>query len=814
MVLKVVSQFSLLIEEAMCFQSCGLTIENGLKTILQEKLGTSCNITISSQPRALGIHQLDVIIQSETTPEVDAKFIEELQTQLCETTGFPVTSLNSLKEKQPSPESFVNQLNIVINIIAILGIIILSILLPPSILLNISLSIICFATTLFTAREYIFNFLKNLKNKKFEIMPASVSLAWILSLAHTIYHLEFMPTIQSLSSTFMIFGMPLILVTIINIMDEIKRLIKNKSKKITLNGLNTLFPEMQDKYLVHNLNENELAIIHKQNKENINLLLNKKTTSFCQWQLLQKNMLITVKHGECFPVDGTIIHGHTFVDTSIINGEPTALKKTFTEVYSGCINLGDDVIILAQANSYNSTTNKMLYCANIKDEITNQLNSYGPQNNINQFYYFYFTLFAVGLIVSISIAFALNLFSIALLLQTTTGLLFAICPCTIAIAHYLPKLLADFSLDQQGFIHKKEQNEQKLQNIEVIIFDKTGTLTTANSKVHSSTEFSNELWEKIYLIEAKYGGVHPIARAIRNYAKQQVPNIQNYPIEQNCIATNGVSAKINNDIIYIGNKDFLKQNNINITNIDTLEAMTHVHIAVNNDYKGKILIQHELRPNIDSALKKLKDSGKKLIILTGDSEKSAIGFNKQLNQPFDEENIFTSQTPEQKKDTIKKLIKKYGANKMCFIGDGLNDASCSRTLSNAGGISMAITSNEKAAFFTDICLNSTLDYLFFYNDILQEINNITKQNQLILALGATALLTLLIISPIIGMNISMLIPTIIMLSTTICVVLNSYRAKTRTDNFFKPTKNINNKNNETINFSPDLTRLSTAVSYK
>ncbi len=783
-----------LISGIMCFEGCGKSVEQAIRNYLVTRF-PNAKIYISSGPVS-SMHRYRVTIQSESKAnELD---LSNLTKDIEEVIKAKNKRFDVKEDVSLVVPIRVNWVNIFINLVAIISIVVLSILFPPSLLLSIGLGLICFSATLFTAREYIFDFLASLSSKNFSSMSVTVSLGWLLAMTHAIYHMQFMPAITSFAMTFMNFIMPLILVTIVNVMDEIKRQIQKKAHKIFLNGIKSLFPKMQDNYFSSQLSEKDAETIRNklQNKAKLSLDLQSYKYAELARHTLCKDMLIKVNRGECFPVDGQIVFGNTYVDQSILDGEPAMAAESGMEVKSGCINLWRDVIILAKECEYYSTANRMLLKANTEDKLETDNKNY---NLSNKFYYLYFGLFGAGLVISLVLSLALGTFSVGMMLQTMVGFLFAICPCTIGVAHYLPKLLKTYQLNTEGIIVSNENLQLNLDKFDVFVFDKTGTLTN-ESKVYAEDGITLDLWKKIYFIEKYFGRSHPIALALQRYFENKYNDSKNeYKLEMQEISANGICAKVDNEKIVIGDAGYLSKKGINLSHEEKTNY-TVVYVAIDDKYVGKISIRHELREGMQVALEKLKNANKTLIMLTGDKCSSAEGLNEQYGNIFGESTsilpavkisedlkscIYAEHSPDQKATRLNDIATKVGAAKICFIGDGLNDALCSKKLRKLGGVSISISANDKAAFFTDISLNGSLDYLFQQSNIDKQEQRIIKQNRWILAYGAAIFLVFLVGFQSLGIGVSPLIPMSVMFSTTLFVLFNSYRTQITTSSILK-----------------------------
>lgn len=797
---KIIFQTSFPVSGIMCFEGCGATIRHSLDACLQqckkEKLfPENAQLVMDAEPLALGIHRLFLTITYESsgpdTPTsnqcIDERFKESINDM-----GFEI--INNDENPAQEESSYINWLNIIINLLATGAIFALALIFPPSLLLTIGLTSISFLTSAFTAREYLRNFFRNPRN--LFSMATTVSLGWILSLAHTLYHAITMSVISSFSMVFMCFMMPVLLITIINCMDEIKHQVLKKAKKIHLRGMNMLFPQIADTYPYYELSPKEQQILSRPINDILNeyedpeefftfiegitknnkLLRGKKNS-------LKNGMIINVKHGECFPVDCILLQEHTVVDSSLLTGEPQQAKQRLDFIPAGAINLGAAVTVYTTQDSYNSTINTLLFRSN-------RAKQNNPEKENNKFTYIYTSLILIGIGISIIAPLVFGAATISILLQNIIGILDAVCPCNIAIAVQLPNLLNLYQRTKKGITIRDENLCQQTHAIHTVVFDKTGTLTTGNSEVESAEGITSSLWERIYLLEKEHGAAHPLAKAItRHYEAQtthksiikDVNNVSRDPLNR------GLSAEVQGKTLHLGSAEYLQRSGILVPELNAdkiAQGFTPVYVAENNLYKGVIYIKHEIRKDILKALSHLKQEGINLIMITGDNKLSAMRFNEHIESIFAVENIHAEQTPQNKEKFINNLMnsKDIDPKGVWFIGDGLNDAPCAKMVSENGGISCAMTPDDKTSFFADISLNGTLNYMFEHNKLNQFLQKNILQNQGLLIYGTISFIAFIVSFSMVSLAVSPLIPLIIMASTTLMILFNSYRVQLVIDN--------------------------------
>ncbi len=714
---KIIFQDSVLISSVMCYEECGLTVHSALCDLTDYKkkqlIPQDAMISVDVEPQSMGVNCYVITIESadDGAFQYPANWYQSVSQGLktsVEDVGHELIKDPKAGGEQDTTAS-INWINILINILVITGIITLSVVFPPSIPLTIILASLCFLTTLFTARKYFFDFFRLVRLRQLSTMPTAITSAWLLSLAHTIYHATSMGSMFHFSMMFMNFVMPVMLVTIVNCMDELKRWVLKKSQVIYLRGMKSLLPTMQEVYDCYQLAQDEIdqlkILIEGQDtpkldgenqhgdgeaiSDQINrdgdldpdldlghmpvITLTNDSLVPCSRHVLKKGMVVRIKQGECFPIDGYIILGETMIDARILNGKHQQVKHSGQFVPAGAVNLGREVVIYATKNIYDSAVNKIMLVSNRTRNEQQKLLRH------SYFTYLYSGLIVIALIAALVTPLALGMFSVPLLLQSITCILFVICPCTIAIAHELPNLLSRYRLQEKHqIILQHDGLLERFDDIQTIVFDKTGTLTTGLSEVGASSKgISSALWQRIYLLENQYGFDHPLAKAICRYCEQhrhhqtkftEIQGLQDHlerPVPIRDKKNRGLSAQVQGVQIHIGSERYMIEWGIHLPEKTVFlnrylnAGYSPVYVAERGKYQGVILIRHQIRPDIIPSLQRLKNSGKKLIMLTGDGSASAFGFNKHLGNVFDLENIHTEQTAGEKEKFLNTLLNGY-----------------------------------------------------------------------------------------------------------------------------------------------------------
>ncbi|MFA5961044.1 MAG: HAD-IC family P-type ATPase, partial [Tatlockia sp.] len=683
----------------------------------------------------------------------------------------------------------VNWINIALNCLTVAMVIGLTFIFPPSLPLTVGLTALTFFTTTLTARAHLLHFFHNLAEKNLFTMTSTISLGWFLSLAHTVYHTLMMPLISGFTMVFSSFLMPLTFMTFINSMDELKRVIQNKSKKMQIQGMKNLLPQLAEEYPCALLSQEEQVLFSKYFADPANAKSNQPLPPYSTQTVgpqkknrLQEGMLIHIESGGCFPVDCRVIEGNTFVDATLETGQKEN-KNPLDFIPGGALNLGKAVWVYALKDVYHSTANRLAFRANRARKPP------PPQTSSNRFVTLYAGLFALIMATSILAPLAFGVLTVPLFMATSIGILCVFCPCVVAIAYQLPQLWSTFQRHRKGIILRDEQLTEQADKIKILVLDKTGTLTTGEEVAYEEG-ISPSCWERIYLLENQSAG-HPIKEAIlRYYEKEKKPAS---PLFTDITSLHfdhpkyrGLSARVQGIQMDIGNASYLKDRGIALPPLHpkSEEGLTTTYVAQGGVFVGRIFIKQEVREGMHAQLLKLKSKKIRPILLTGDSCSSAQGFMRQYSGIFDSKDVHAEQTPEAKQLFLKTLMdkKKINPNSVWFVGDGFNDALCARIVSEKGGVSCSITPADKAAFYTDISLNGTLDYVFKHNTMNRFIQKTAFQNKGLLVFSTLAFLAFILTFSSVGLAVAPIIPVLIMFSTIAMVLFNSYRNQLKVDN--------------------------------
>lgn len=408
--------------------------------------------------------------------------------------------------------------------------------------------------------------------------------------------------------------------------------------------------------------------------------------------------IIVVNPGEKVPLDGVIIEGNTTLNTSALTGESVPRSaKVSEEVISGCINLSGVIKVKTTKEFGDSTVSKILEL--VENSSSRKSKS---ENFISKFARVYTPAVCYS---ALALAVLPPLFLLIMgknpmigdwIYRALTFLVIS-CPCALVISIPLSFFAGIGGASKEGILVKGSNYLEALANVKYVVFDKTGTVTKGVfevSGIHHNELENEQLLEYAAMVESH--STHPIAKSIvASYGKDidysRISNIEE-------ISGQGIKAIIDNKNIAVGNAKLMKD--LGVEYIDCHEVGTVVHVSINEEYAGHILISDIIKPTAKDAMKELKKAGiKKTVMLTGDANNVALAVASELN--VDE--IHSELMPSDKVTWVEKLLdEKLAKENLAFVGDGINDAP---VLSRADiGIAMGALGSDAAIEAADIVL--------------------------------------------------------------------------------------------------------------
>jgi len=376
--------------------------------------------------------------------------------------------------------------------------------------------------------------------------------------------------------------------------------------------------------------------------------------------------IIVVKPGEKIPLDGTIIEGTTMLDTKALTGESVPVEaKEDDEVLSGSINESGKILVKVSKEYGESTVSKIL------DLVENASSKKSKSENfITKFAKYYTpTVVIIAVILAIVPPFIFKGTSFTEWIYRALSFLVVSCPCALVISIPLSFFGGVGGASKMGILIKGSNYLEALASTEIAVFDKTGTLTKGVfevQKIETNNISKDELLE-IAAYAENYSN-HPIAKSIKNAYKKEIDTNRIKNIKE--ISGHGISVTVDDKNVLIGNEKLMEENKIQYTKSEDIGTI--LYIAINNEYKGLIIISDEIKEDSKGLVKNLKNLGvKKTVMLTGD--KKTVG--EDVGEKLGLDEVYTELLPDGKVEKVEKLMQeKTEKGKLVFVGDGINDS--------------------------------------------------------------------------------------------------------------------------------------------
>ncbi len=388
---------------------------------------------------------------------------------------------------------------------------------------------------------------------------------------------------------------------------------------------------------------------------------------------VRKGDLLRVRPGEKIPLDGVIIEGKSTIDESMLSGEPIPVEKKE----------GDKIIgaTVNQTGSFVMKTEKVgseTLLSQIVHMVSEAQRSRAPIQGIADK--------AAGVFVPGVIAIAVLTFIVWSLLGPQPALAFALvnaiavliiaCPCALGLATPMSIMVGVGRGAQSGILIKNAEAIEKTEKVTHVLTDKTGTLTEGKPRV-TAIKLTENIEEKEFLAIAgslEQSSEHPLARAVLDFVKEK--SIVLKAIEGfDSVTGGGVKGKIEGKEVKLGKQKFVAENNSQ-PNEDLKDkaiamqekAQTVVWVAKEKNIVGILGISDPIKKSTPHAIKKLHDLGLKVIMLTGDNQKTAQAIAEELNI----DDVRAELEPKDKQEIVKELTEKGAL--VLMAGDGINDA--------------------------------------------------------------------------------------------------------------------------------------------
>ena len=408
--------------------------------------------------------------------------------------------------------------------------------------------------------------------------------------------------------------------------------------------------------------------------------------------------VIVVKPGEKIPLDGVVEEGTSSLNTVALTGEALPRDaKEGDEVLSGCVNINGLLKIRTTKEFDESTASKIL---EMVEEASSRKSK--SENFIARFARVYTPIVVYAALALAVLPPLVRILGMGLAPEWGTWIYRALtflvisCPCALVVSVPLSFFAGIGGASRQGVLVKGSNYLEALSEVKTVVFDKTGTLTKgifAVSAIHTDKLNEQQLLHLAAHVE-RYS-THPIAESLRNAFGHEADGCSVESVEE--IAGYGVRAQVNGKTVCVGNAKMMESIGANWHECDAMGTM--IHVAVDGEYAGHIVISDVVKENAAAAIKALKKAGiKQTVMLTGDSARIAdrVAASLQLDT------VYSQLLPQDKVAKVEELLQQPATGKLAFVGDGINDAP---VLSRADvGIAMGAMGSDAAIEAADIVL--------------------------------------------------------------------------------------------------------------
>ena len=387
---------------------------------------------------------------------------------------------------------------------------------------------------------------------------------------------------------------------------------------------------------------------------------------------LRSGQLLLIRPGEQIPVDGVVLNGCSSVDESMVTGESIPIEKiSQSHVTGGTINQMGSFVMRAEK------VGQKTLLAQIISMVSQAQRTQVPIQRMVDVVSSYFvpTIIATSILTFILWSLFGPKPSLAFALVNSVSVLIIACPCALGLATPMSVMVSTGRGAKAGILIKKADVLQSLEKIDTLVIDKTGTLTEGRPYVSSVITSANWNQSNLLAVAAslEQNSEHPLAAAIVSEA-----NRRKLPLAKadkfKAFAGQGVTGQVSENTFVLGNEKFLNELKILTKPLsqeaDTLRKTGHIVVfaASNSQLVGLLAVKDPIKPTTHDAIAKLHKEGLRIIMLTGDNEKTASKIAEDLK--IDE--VQAEVTPQQKVEVVKQL--QASGCRVAMAGDGINDA--------------------------------------------------------------------------------------------------------------------------------------------
>ena len=481
--------------------------------------------------------------------------------------------------------------------------------------------------------------------------------------------------------------------------------------------------------------------------------------------------IIVIKPGEKVPLDGTVTEGQSSLNTVALTGESNPRDVGVGDaVVSGCINMNGVLRVRVDKEFGESTVSKILELVETSGDKKSKSEAY-----ITRFARWYTPIVvcsAAALAVLPPVILGLiNGFDAApwsdWILRAINFLIIS-CPCALVISVPMSFFGGIGGASRKGILIKGSSYLETLAHAETVVFDKTGTLTKGNFKVTAiHPERIDEQALLDYAATAESYSDHPISRSLKQAYAKEVDNSRVGAVNE--IPGHGIKALIDGHVVCVGNRKFMRSIGAQWSECDAVGSV--VHVAVDGEYEGHIIVSDEIKPDAKAGIARLYKMGiKKTVMLTGD----AAATGKAIGASLGIDEVYSELLPDHKVEKLEQLLaEKSTKGKVVYVGDGMNDAP---VLARGDvGIAMGALGSDAAIEAADVVLmDDNPAKVATAIDVARRTLRIVRQN-IVFAIGVKAVVLVLSLLPFVG-TLPPIVAIFADVGVMILAVLNAMRA--------------------------------------
>lgn len=498
---------------------------------------------------------------------------------------------------------------------------------------------------------------------------------------------------------------------------------------------------------------------------------------------IEKGDILRVKPGDKIPVDGKITEGETTVDESMISGEPIPVNKSVDDnVSSGTINGNQSFLMEAEKVGSDTLLSQIIHMVNDASR------SRAPIQKLADTVSGYFVPVVVIIAVITFIVWAIwgpePAYVFALV--NAIAVLIIACPCALGLATPMSVMVGVGKGAQNGVLIKNAEALEKMDKVDTLIVDKTGTITEGKPTVEKIGSFDESLFresEILHLITSlNSSSEHPLAEATVKYGKEQKTEIsktENF----SAVTGKGVEGTVDGKKLDLGNAKMMEYANATLSPEMETEAQsfqkqgkTVSYLSIDGEVSGYVVIGDKIKETSAKAIKELQDKGIKVIMLTGDNHDTAQAVASELNLA----DFKAGMLPENKLDEVKKLQEQ--GHVVAMAGDGINDAPA--LAKSDVGIAMGTGTDVAIESAMITLVKGDLHGIVKARNLSHKVMRNIKQNLFFALIYNTLGVPIAagVLFPFFGILLSPMIAALAMSFSSVSVIANALRLRTKSIN--------------------------------